>query len=373
MMRMDLRSVRLGIRSARLFHQVDEPLEEVVAILRSRTGLRMVLHGEDRLALDSQSFVAAVEERDMCHLYVPGQALGDHTEAVVLAGDLDPARLDVLHGMIGAAMANRHLFRAAAEREGKELVAEADAKDRLLRFHELPQRGHGVCTGRRGVAGSVSEEYPVRLVREDLLRRGGRGHYGDAAAVGGEEPENVAFGAIVDRDYMEAWGLEPAVPLAPTPARFVPPVHLSRRDLLGEVHAFEAGPGARGLERSVVVDLAIGRMYHRASGRATVADAARELARIHAGDPDEPMRFEPATEMLARAPVAGVGNVDAHDEAARRGRQRLDVLGIGPDIADMREGEGDDLPGVGGVGHDLLVAGHRGIEADFAQRPAMGA
>src|SRR6266702_6752446 len=95
MMRMDLRSVRLGIRSARLFHQVHESLEEVMAVLRSRTGLRMVLHGEDRLALNSQSFVAAVEQRHMRHLDVPGQALGDHAEAVVLAGDLDLAGLDV--------------------------------------------------------------------------------------------------------------------------------------------------------------------------------------------------------------------------------------------------------------------------------------
>src|SRR5260370_3275856 len=222
MMRMDLRSVRLGIRSARLFHQVHESLEKVMAVLRSRTGLRMVLHGEDRLALNSQSFIATVEQRHMRHLDVLGQGLGDHAEAVVLAGDLDLAGLDVLHGMIGAAMADRHLFRAAAEREREELVAEADAKDRLLRLHELAQRGNGVGTGRRGVAGSVGEEYPVRLVREDLLRRGGRGHHSDAATVGGEKAQDVPLGAIVDRDYMEARTLEPAIALAPIPARLVP-------------------------------------------------------------------------------------------------------------------------------------------------------
>src|SRR5947209_19635998 len=115
MMRMDLRSVRLGIRSARLFHQVHESLEEVMAVLRSRTGLRMVLHGEDRLALDPQSFIAAVEQRDMRHLDIPRQTLGDYAETVVLTGYLDLAGFDVLYGMIGAAMANRHLFRAAAE------------------------------------------------------------------------------------------------------------------------------------------------------------------------------------------------------------------------------------------------------------------
>src|SRR5690606_32068328 len=35
------------------------------------------------------------------------------------------------------------------------------------------------------------------------------------------------------------------------------------------------------------------------------------------------------------------------------------------DVADMGEGEGHDLPGIGGVGHDFLVAGHRGVEDQF--------
>ncbi len=39
----------------------------------------------------------------------------------------------------------------------------------------------------------------------------------------------------------------------------------------------------------------------------------------------------------------------------------------------MREGEGDELPGIGGIGQDLLIAGHGGIEADLADRVAFGA
>ena len=67
----------------------------------------------------------------------------------------------------------------------------------------------------------------------------------------------------------------------------------------------------------------------------------------------------------------------AQDHAARARRRRhvhrLDILVVGADIADMREGEGDELPGIGGIGEDLLIAGHRGIEADFADRLAFGA
>ncbi len=32
----------------------------------------------------------------------------------------------------------------------------------------------------------------------------------------------------------------------------------------------------------------------------------------------------------------------------------------------MRESEGDELPGIGWIGEDLFIAGHRGVEADFA-------
>ena len=48
----------------------------------------------------------------------------------------------------------------------------------------------------------------------------------------------------------------------------------------------------------------------------------------------------------------------------------LDVLVVGADIADVGKGEGYDLAGIGGVGQDLLVAGHGGVEAHFAGRMA---
>ena len=44
--------------------------------------------------------------------------------------------------------------------------------------------------------------------------------------------------------------------------------------------------------------------------------------------------------------------------------------GLAADIADMREGEGDDLPGIGRVGQRLLIAGHAGVEAQLAH-PAL--
>ena len=47
------------------------------------------------------------------------------------------------------------------------------------------------------------------------------------------------------------------------------------------------------------------------------------------------------------------------------------ILEVGADIADMREGEHDVLPGIGRVGDGFLVAGHAGVEAHLAD-PARG-
>jgi hypothetical protein len=50
----------------------------------------------------------------------------------------------------------------------------------------------------------------------------------------------------------------------------------------------------------------------------------------------------------------------------------LDVLVVRADIADVREGEADHLPGEGGIGHHLLVAGHCGVEAELGDLRPFG-
>jgi hypothetical protein len=60
----------------------------------------------------------------------------------------------------------------------------------------------------------------------------------------------------------------------------------------------------------------------------------------------------------------------AQDDAARRHGRRLEIGAVDADIADMREGEGDDLPGIGGIGDDLLISRHAGIEAHLANARA---
>ena len=112
-------------------------------------------------------------------------------------------------------------------------------------------------------------------------------------------------------------------------------------------------------------------------GHALVADERGQGAGIDAGKPDDAARFQPLVEVARGAVVGGLGDGRAHDAAAhaRGGGEiaRLDVLVVGSDIADVREGEGDDLAGIGRVGQDFLVAGHGGVEAHLAHRGAFGA
>src|SRR5271155_4899645 len=113
MIMIDLMSVRLGIvlvsgrrGSGRLVvDQADEPLEEIVRILRSGRRFGMVLDREDGAVGHPEPLVRAVEERDVRGHRIGRQALGLDPEAVILAGDLDLAGLEILDRMIGAAMA----------------------------------------------------------------------------------------------------------------------------------------------------------------------------------------------------------------------------------------------------------------------------
>ena len=60
------------------------------------------------------------------------------------------------------------------------------------------------------------------------------------------------------------------------------------------------------------------------------------------------------------------GDLLPHHTADRAFDVQFNILGVGADVADVGKGERDDLRGVGGIGHHLLVAGHRGVEANLA-------
>src|SRR5271168_2637216 len=127
MIRMLSMSVRLGI----LVHQPGKALEQIMAIVRAGARLRVVLDRKDRLADHPQPFIGLVEEREMSRLDAFGQAFWVDDKPMVLAGDLDLAGLQILDRVISSAVTARHLVGPAAERQRQQLVAEADAEDRL--------------------------------------------------------------------------------------------------------------------------------------------------------------------------------------------------------------------------------------------------
>ena len=90
----------------------------------------MILHAEHILAFDRDAAIGAVEQRDMGLLDALGQGVAIHREAVIHRDDLDLAGFQILHRMIGAVMALRHLLGLAAQRQAQHLMAEADAEHR---------------------------------------------------------------------------------------------------------------------------------------------------------------------------------------------------------------------------------------------------
>ena len=99
----------------------------------------------------------------------PLEQLRVDAEAVVLRGDLDLPRLEVLHRVVRAAVAELELVGLAAAGEAEDLVAEADAEGRQ-RVDEGLRRLDRVGA-RLGVAGAVREEDALGRERERVRRR----------------------------------------------------------------------------------------------------------------------------------------------------------------------------------------------------------
>jgi hypothetical protein len=94
---------------------------------------------------------------------------------------------------------------------------------------------------------------------------------------------------------------------------------------------------------------------------------------IDVGDGDHLVAAKVSGEVFLVAPARCNEREVADDEARDIHAARFDVLGIGPYVADMRIGERDDLPRIRGIGEDLLVARHCGVEDNLSDRLAVAA
>jgi hypothetical protein len=290
---------------------------------------------------------------------------------MVLAGDEHLARLQVLDRVVGAVVAELHLHRLRARGEPEQLVPEADAEGGNARAHDLADRLDRVLARLR-IPGAIGEEHAVGLERHRFLRAGGGREHRHLAAALGEVPQDVVLHAVVVGDDAQARFARRLVAGVQRPEAAVPVVGLVDAHDPGEVLARHRGRGLRRGERLVDPAGRVGSRDDAAVLRALRAQVAREPPRVDVADGDQGVAREVGGEVLLPAPARSHQGQVADDEARGVDLARLDVFRVGPGVADVRVGERDDLAGVGGIGEDLLVTRHRGVEDHLSDRLAVG-
>src|SRR5947207_2611743 len=91
-----------------------------------------------------------------------------------------------------------------------------------------------------------------------------------------------------------------------------------------------------------------------------------QCARINAVNRDDVPAFQISVEGFLRAPTGSYATCFAHHEALDPRAIRFFVFTVNTVVANQRIGHTNDLTGVGGIGKDLLVTRHRGIEDHLA-------
>ena len=150
----------------------------------------------------SKALEGAVVQVDVGRDHVPRERFPRDREAVVLRGDGDRPRREVLHRVIRSPVPELQLESGAAEGEAEKLVPEADAEDRTLRQEPLDRRNRTGQGG--GIPRAVREEHAVGVVSEYGRRRRRRRKHLHAATGRVQEPHDVALHAEVDRGDAEA-------------------------------------------------------------------------------------------------------------------------------------------------------------------------
>ena len=144
-----------------LFHQFGEIAKEVEAIVRTWRGLRVALDGKNGQFSVVQALDAIVVEVEASDFEATWQRVGRNAPAVVFRGDQDPVAGAFLDRLIGPTVPELEALNFRAKSQAENLVAQADAEDRLLANEALTGRDR-VVEGPR-VARSVGEKDAVRL------------------------------------------------------------------------------------------------------------------------------------------------------------------------------------------------------------------
>ncbi len=128
----------------------------------------MILHAEGRQLPMSEALHRVVVQMTVGDLAVDGlQRCLIDAKPVILAGDFDPARLQIPDGLIGAPMTEGQLPGGRTQRQAEQLMPQTDANGGHL-AGDGPKR---LSKPRRGsrVAGAVGHKEAVGLGRPNLL------------------------------------------------------------------------------------------------------------------------------------------------------------------------------------------------------------
>ena len=120
---------------------------------------------------------------------------------VILRGDYDFARFEILDGVVGAAVPEFELVRVRAQRQRKNLMSQADAENRSRAdkfFDFADDFGHVF-----GVAGAVGQKNTVGFERKNFFGGRLRGHDGHAAVEFAQAVQNIFLDAEIHRHDIE--------------------------------------------------------------------------------------------------------------------------------------------------------------------------
>ncbi len=346
-------------------HGFDELGKEIVRVVGAGAGFGMVLNGEDGARSMAQPGDGAIVEVEVADVDVGADRVGTDGKAMILAGDFD--LFGEAAGLVEAPVTKFELEGFGSKGEAEDLVAHADAEDRGRQVEEF-LNGFDALGDDGGIPRAVGEEDAVGVVAEDLVDRAVDGHDDDAAAMAGEAAQDVAFDAEVEGDDGEgslggAAGIKGWAEFPVGFGGFGPVVSLGGADGFNEVEAFHGGGVLDNVEEvEGVEDFGGDGSVHGSAG----SKASGKGAGVDAVDAGDVVVFEILVEGLGRSPVAGDLTEVVGDRAAYVGAIGFFVEGVDAGVAEFGVGEGDNLAQVAGICHDFLIAGHAGVEDDFA-------
>src|SRR4051812_337016 len=118
---------------------------------------------------------------------------------MVLRGDFDAARFEVLHRLIAAAMAEFQLERFAAKGLAEDLVAQTNPKNRDIGLDQVAD-GFDRVAQCRWIAGAIRKKNPGGLVPQRILSGSGGRQDAHAETPLPQAPQNVVFHSVIEGD-----------------------------------------------------------------------------------------------------------------------------------------------------------------------------